>query len=332
MRAVSESLRSILPLFFLAVILLMPLWWFACDGDKRASVVGSDKTETEQIGNLVVEVQYRRSSGAVPSVSKTAATILDSVVASVVDSSGEELTRKTLAIEGEVFSGRLSVPAASALTLRLGMYQGNTLRWLGEYSDFDVMGGVETRVEVEVYFTEVKLSLPESVELGDSYSVKWEGLPLDALYRVERADNVNFEAATVVYQGPDSVFVAQSHRDEDSVYYRISLRHALGSGIQTIVGPLSTTAPELRVLPSVVLIPATVDTASVLLANGGNGVVRWQVEQLPEGLTVEPAAGSLLDTMRVLVQLDRRGFPAGTTNATFAIRSNSVSDSLIQII
>ena len=112
---------------FIAVALLV----LGCDRgghDRPKATVNQPQT----LGDLRIQVTFGEPGGA---ASRVAASILDSGLVVARDSLGADVAQVSLTIDGDTFSGTITGLEPQTLSVLIGFFQGDTLRWVGTESD-----------------------------------------------------------------------------------------------------------------------------------------------------------------------------------------------------
>ena len=166
---------------------------------------------------------------------------IDRVTAYVYSSGGTKLKQEDMTIDGETYSGRITVEALDNLRVVLGFFDGAIVRWLGEDSDVDVpAGGEETAVIVEEYMG-TSVTAPATADVGQVYTVSWTERPLATGYELEEAMQSDFsDAAMVPSVVGTSHEIAGKPQSGVTYYYRARTTTEYGNGPWHSTGDAST--------------------------------------------------------------------------------------------
>ena len=165
---------------------------------------------------------------------------IDRVTAFIYDRGGTEIKRADLTISGGVASGRVAVPAQDDLRVVLAYFDGSVVRWLGENEDVDVPAGGETEAKTEADYMGTSVTAPDSVEIGEDYTVSWLGRPNVTGYELQEATAADYSGA-VTHTSEDTFRVVSGKNKVGlTYYYRARVNTDYGYGPWHSTGSAST--------------------------------------------------------------------------------------------
>jgi len=142
-------------------------------GDKERGPIAPDDLGDAQ-GRIAVRITYvsDEAGGAKPA----RAMVINRGALHVYDSSGDQIAHGDLTISSGRATGSI-VAAAAQRDLRVAvvLYDGETVRYVGEDPDVDVIAGAETTAEISAYFMGTSVSAPASILPDEQFSVSWQG-------------------------------------------------------------------------------------------------------------------------------------------------------------
>ena len=261
------------------------LCMFGCDSSDRSrpAVVAPDSDS----GGLRISMVFAGPKLA----QKTSASILDSGVAVLYDSLGAELVRKALVIEEDRFNASFTGLLPGLVTLDVGFYQVDTLRWLAVSDPIRIEPGQIADAQVVAHRTVTGIHGAEQISPGFTHHLNWSEIPSISMYELERAEGLAFRQTDTVYRGPDTLAQFVYGADSDSIYYRVRGQHDLGDGVWSPAFHVEVLQPLLSLSESVHLVQGA--QSELNLTNDGQGLLTWSLEEAPAWLAAEP----LLDTL-----------------------------------
>jgi Tol biopolymer transport system component len=263
---------------FIAVALLV----LGCDRgghDRPKATVNQPQT----LGDLRIEVTFSESGGA---ASRVAASILDSGLVVARDSLGADVAQVSLTIDGDTFSGTITGLEPQTLSVLIGFFQGDTLRWVGTESDIIIQPGQLASASLSAKSTLLQLGGDSDTSPGFEVSLAWTTLSEATLYELEASQDPSFENTQNVYRGQDSTLTLDPSIGE---YFRVRLQHDFGDGIWSSAHHVEVAQPVLSGPPeSIVLVAGEELDLSVI--NSGSGLLTWRIMETPNWLELSDTA------------------------------------------
>ncbi|MBN1291289.1 MAG: SUMF1/EgtB/PvdO family nonheme iron enzyme [Candidatus Latescibacteria bacterium] len=218
-------------LIFSFSLLAVILAFSNCEHKQPYETVGPVESGVESSGTINLKVSFAPRTGIVGKAAGIEA--IDTVRAYVYDKTGSELHKEDLTLSDGRATGRLTVTALNDLKVVLAYYDGPIVQYLGTDDDVDVPHGGEAVADIVEYFMGVTIDAPDTVFVGEKYTVTWEEKPLAISYELQ-------ESARTAYQGIDTFTIIEAKAAESSYLYRVRVNTSYGYGPWYSLGSATT--------------------------------------------------------------------------------------------